>query len=180
VDGFFTGTGSPVDVNAPADASVPGLTRHALIEARIHPTFANLPDFLCPDPGADVAVMRLATPITDIAPLRLRASGPPALGATCRAIGYGLHTEDGGTTFGQKRAGKEIVAEVTTSSIGVRLGTAVAADGDSGGPLLCEGAIAAVTSCHADGDAGIATQIEFYGRIDVARPFIDQALADWR
>ena len=45
--------------------------------------------------------------------------------------------------------------------------TSIADSGDSGGPLLCDGVLAGVTSCHDDGDWHIHARA---GRVVAGRP----------
>lgn len=109
-------------------------------------------------PSKDLLLAHLATPSFDIAPLPLNPGplpgGPlPAIGATCTGVGFGAHNESNGSvTFETKRSCTEIVESANTTTAAVRMVSGVADHGDSGGPLLCGGAIAAVVHNHTDGD----------------------------
>lgn len=100
------------------------------------------PDYVFP--VADVAVIRLAEPVTAIAPARVNDVGTPAFGTAGTIVGYGLETAAAGDT-GIKRVGS-----VTTAPCvgGISNATSVCWDykgpgantcvGDSGGPLLLD------------------------------------------
>ena len=57
--------------------------------------------------------------------------------------------------------------------------TGIADRGDSGGPLLCNGKIAAVTSCHVDGSYPDCTRSEVYARVDNIATWIDAVEKKW-
>jgi hypothetical protein len=97
---------------------------------------------------------------------------------TCDAVGFGLHDEAADETAGQKRTGTETVRAIASASLEVAAGTGIADSGDSGGPLLCGGVIAGVTSCHLDGDWP-QHNVEQYARIDTAAAWIDRQIEAW-
>src|SRR5262249_17590417 len=80
--------------------------------------------------------------------------------------------------FLQKRTGWEVVTSVNPTSIQVRYAGAVADHGDSGGPLLWQGAIAGTTSCHIDGGWPMH-RVEYYARTDAVRNWIAERLEAW-
>lgn len=104
----------------------------------LHPTF-NFP-------VGDVAVLRLTTPVTGVAPTPINAASRPAFGTSGTIVGFGR--SGGGFDYGLKRAG----AVTTASCTGVSNTTSVCwhfsdplgppgsnsntCNGDSGGPLF--------------------------------------------
>jgi hypothetical protein len=101
----------------------------------VHPAY----DF----PRADLAVVRLATPVTGVAPARLDDTGPPT-GTGGRIVGFGS------TGGGQQDLGLKRVGSITTGSCGEPAideealcwtfdgDGANTCRGDSGGPLLVD------------------------------------------
>lgn len=185
VEGFYTGTGKATGMVSPS--TVASMVRHEVAEAVAFPTYEKPKKPIpfdpswrgCPNPTTDVALIRLAKPIPNVKPMKLGSSAAPAVGSTCVGIGYGLHDASGVTTFGQKRKGTEIVSSVTDVNVIVSAGTGLADSGDSGGPLICNGVIVGATSCHDDGHYP-QHAAEYYARVDVARSWIDEKLAEWR
>jgi Trypsin len=174
IDGFYTGAGSPTtQIGAnPVD----GMTKHAVDKMIAHPSYSASGG--CPNTTFDIGLIHLAAPLTGVATTPYAKNGAPATGTTCTAVGYGTHTENGQDQFEQKRTGTEIMQDVQATSVMVKLGTALADHGDSGGPLICNGVIAGATSCHTDGDWP-AHQLEHYARIDAASAWIDQQIQAW-
>ena len=132
---------------------------------------AAAPSYLfgsCPNHTGDVALLHLSRPLAGVAPLEL-ALRPPAAGATCTAVGFG--------TSAQKRSASETVVASDDSVITVHAGSGIAASGDSGGPLLCGGAIAGTVGCHEDSAPHV---VEYYARVDAVRPWIERTVAEWR
>lgn len=125
----------------------------------------------CPNESGDVGLIHLARPLDGVAPMKL-ASRTPVAGVSCTAVGFGEH--DG--TSGQKRSASETVVATDGSVITVHRGSGIADHGDSGGPLLCAGAIAGTTSCHVD----TPHVVEYYARVDALRSWIEQTVASWR
>jgi hypothetical protein len=85
----------------------------------------------------DAALLRLATPVTDVAPFRLPAPGdaPVAPGDTVRAVGYG-DTKDPGQPAGRRRQGLLRVTGVSAGAFQAGPAPAMSCVGDSGGPVL--------------------------------------------
>jgi len=100
----------------------------------------------------DLLLAHLATPIYDVAPMVLRSSRP-GVGETCTGVGFGAHNETNGTvTFDRKRSASEKIESSDATTIVVKMVDGIADHGDSGGPLFCNGSIAAVVHNHTDGD----------------------------
>jgi hypothetical protein len=103
----------------------------------VHPDYAF--------PVADVAVIRLASAVTGIAPLRLNDAGTPPVGSAGTIVGFGVQSAAADDS-GVKRAGSVVTAPCPE---GVPDATSVCWDyvgppgantceGDSGGPLLID------------------------------------------
>jgi len=108
--------------------------------------------YLC---DSDIALIVLATPITDIAPLAVRLSATSAKGETIRSVGYGQNDKSApiGTRF--RKAGVPVLAQGKAISpsktpLGAHefeVGRSIC-QGDSGGPAISEqtGAVIGVVS----------------------------------
>ena len=127
-------------------------------------------------PTNDVALLRLSP--MEFQPLDVSNLGLPSPGTTCTGIGYGAHNESNGTvTSGVKRSCLEAVDSADATTTAVHMVTGVADHGDSGGPLLCSGRIAAVVHNHTDGDWPVHTH-ENYATIDPQ--WIASTVASWQ
>lgn len=130
--------------------------------------------------GIDLALLRLKTPVTDVKPMPLEYTLPPT-GTAIMAVGYGLSTENGITTFGNKRSGTGSIKSATKDDqwIKVSKGTGIADAHDSGGPLIYqnpvtrESFVIGVVHGHADSDSN--HQVERYSHLD--REWIAKATA---
>jgi hypothetical protein len=151
------------------------MVRHAVDNQANHPSYQEGP---CPNATLDVALIHLAAPITDIQPIPIATSSAPSTGASCTAVGFGAYGAGPVATSEAKRTGTEIVQAVAQTYVTVTSGTGLADEGDSGGPLICGGAIAATTSCHTDGAWPVHTT-EYYGRVDAANAWITSTLSQW-
>ncbi len=172
---FYTGTGNAT-TELGTDASVGSLVKHDVLDRAGYPGFDHFVS--CPNAIPDLGLIRLKEPITDIKPVRF-GGALPAEGDTCRAIGFGTHLNDAGLTdYEQKRTGTEIVQGVLDTTILVRVGSALADHGDSGGPLICGDRIIGTTSCHLDGDWPQHQQ-EYYARVDLGEHWVVAKVADW-
>jgi hypothetical protein len=170
---FFTGPGAPEPVSNP---TLPGnLARYDAATWAVHPGYDGN-ESQCPNTSQDVALVHLASPVYVVLPLSI-ASSPPNPGDSCQAVGYGWHEDD---TFMQKRSASETVASIGNPFLAVTRGSGIADHGDSGGPLLCGGAIAGATSCHADG-SGASHNTEYYTRTDTdaVTSWISGQIAQW-
>jgi hypothetical protein len=151
---------------------------HLIDQQVVYPTYGR--SNACPNPTIDVALMHLASPITDIPPVALPAAGdpPPAPGTTCTAIGYGANLQGSVQTLQAKRTATSTITSVSTQDIFVSEGTGIADSGDSGGPLVCNGFLVGTVACHADGQTGDHTT-EHYVLVGAALDWIQQTLAAW-
>jgi secreted trypsin-like serine protease len=174
VEGFYTGTGRPASVLG--EKTVKGLTRHVVAEQVAHPSFRKS---ACPNATFDLGLIRLDKPLVGVTPVKITAGSAPQIGATCKGVGFGLHTEGGNSSFAQKRAGTQIVQALGPSTILVKMGTALADSGDSGGPLICDGVIVGATSCHNDGRYPQTHELEYYARLDPELAWVKQKIAEW-
>lgn len=172
--GFFVGPGAP----KAGDLSQPpaGMTKYDVVATVTAPDYARTDG--CPNATHDVALIRLGTAVSGVAPVPY-ATKPVARGTTCTAVGYGDYVDDKeGDTFERKRSGSEIVTSLAGASLDVTFGTAIADIGDSGGPLLCDQAVAAVVSCHLDG-SWPEHRAETYARIDDLSGWLKQQVEVW-
>lgn len=165
ITSFYTGAGEPV---TDLTSTPTNLVRHAVNG------WAELPGYAgparCPAHG-DIGLVHLAEPITDITPMRFGRAASALSSRRCEAVGYGTHRGPEGITYKQKRWGFMNLLEIRddavragqgdTPSVGRDGGAIVlpAGDdpngyndrGDSGGPILCDDAVFAVTSCGPSG-----------------------------
>jgi hypothetical protein len=117
--------------------------------------------------GSDLAVMRLATPVTGIAPSPINTIGKPPTGTSGIIVGFGI-TEQASSDAGIKRAGTLTVASCAapginsanhvcatlSSPLGASSGTC---HGDSGGPLFVDlGSGLAIAGTTSGGDSNSA------------------------
>jgi hypothetical protein len=122
--------------------------------------------------------VRLTAPVDGVTPLK-RALGLPEPGERCTAVGFGRYDAPaGGVTDGDKREASELIVGTSAAAIEVEMATGFVDPGDSGGPLLCDGAVVGVTSCKADG-AWPAPRRAHYARLDVVSTWIDTLVEAW-
>lgn len=119
-------------------------------EIIIHPCYEKPKSEGCPGDKIDIAIVRLASPITDVAPLRVVerpleyfwGTLSPYEGDSCMAIGFGAHlTADKKATLGTRRSARSTIKSVDKTELVTVRGTGIATSGDSGGPLVCGGRI---------------------------------------
>jgi len=176
---FYTGAGSPTSTYESIDAALASMARHPTAMGGVaHPSYV-FDEQTCPARGPDVALVELAAPVTDIAPVSivpLSAAGP----VWCQPVGFGMHETDTGATIAEKRFTTESVTGITPDVISTKRVQGhwlygMSAPGDSGGPLFCsvtrtangrvppppssepgEGeGLSAVTSCGATASEGV-------------------------
>jgi len=116
----------------------------------------------------DLAVIASTTPLAG-APSALRALPVDATGMTVWILGYGSDGVDAG---GIRREGTASIARLDPSSIELVPAPALTCGGDSGGPVLLDGDVVAITSYGDPLCATTSTAI----RIDASRGFIDDAI----
>jgi secreted trypsin-like serine protease len=177
VTGFYTGVGAPT---SSSEQAAPNMVRHAVSDSAAYPKYSSTED-ACPNTGNDVALVKLAQPITNIKPVPY-ARTKTQVGKKCVTVGFGDHEGASGKEWGRKRSATVIVEDLSPPAILTGEGNGTPASGDSGGPLLCDGTIVGVTSCggSASNDPlGIEGPEEFYGRIDTIHEWIDETIAKW-
>src|SRR5262245_40426152 len=130
-------------------------------------------------PRGDVALGRLASPITDVAPLPLATAAPKA-GAILRITGWGATTSVNPVPVTHLMTGQVRAKRVTGSSVLV-VGFAPAPDTsacvwDSGAPYFSESANGgvALVSIESDGPACPHSQEETTSRVDRIADWIQQ------
>lgn len=139
----------------------------------IHPCYDAPKGFGCPNDGAvDIALVRLAEPITDVVPLKVVDHSifdfwqlvSPYIGQSCDAVGFGAHVgDDKKATFGSRRSATSSVATVGRTELATVRGTGIATSGDSGGPLVCNGQIIGTVRGSAGG--AIPKDVSPYERV---------------
>ncbi len=175
IDGFYTGAGKRVAAVGEDPAS--GMQRHAVAAQLAHPSYSASGG--CPNQTYDVGLIRLSQPLKGVKPLPLAATAP-AYSTACNIIGYGVHNADSDAeTFEQKREASVWVKSLGATWIDLLWKTGIADHGDSGGPLLCNGDIAAVTSC---GDDGVYPDHReaYYARVDNIDKWIVATTKKWQ
>jgi secreted trypsin-like serine protease len=133
-------------------------------------------------PRGDVALARLASPVTDITPLPMAAAAPKA-GAILRLTGWGATTSVNPVPVTHLMTGQVKVKRVIGTSVLV-VGYAPAPDTsaclwDSGAPYFSEssGGTTALVSVESDGPACPHSQEETTTRIDRNADWIRQTIA---
>ncbi len=128
-------------------------------------------------PVNDVALAKLASPVYDVAPLRL-GSGSPAIGDVLRITGWGSLTDDNPTPATHLQTGQVKVATVDDTTVGV-VGylpqpTTSACVYDSGAPYFAEPRHGAprLVSVESEGPDCPHDQVETTARVDNQLPWI--------
>jgi secreted trypsin-like serine protease len=170
---FVDATGAPVSGPVPRPTTVTVGQNDLTSPKRRHPTVAAIA--VDQAPGTDIALVKLARPVTDIAPLAV-ASSPPALGMTLRITGWGA-TSALPIPAGRLHTGQVTVASIAATTIGVR-GLAPAPDTsaclyDSGAPYFSEGPGGPrLVAVESDGPTCPHDQEETAARADVVAAWI--------
>lgn len=137
------------------------------------------PDYVPETHAYDAALLRLATPVPET-PLRLPGPTGFALapGMAARVLGFG-ETKDAQAPSGRRRQGTLSVTEVSPSAFRAGPAPAMSCVGDSGGPVLVNGATGEVLAgITASGDVACRKEA-FNVRVDALRgsfvqPFLDE------
>ncbi len=134
-------------------------------------------------PGHDVGVLRLATAVTDVAPVPLNTTPLQQgdVGKMLRHIGYGVTNGTNQTGFGTRRQVALPIRQVTTLELESGATGKQTCNGDSGGPALM------VTAGHtAERLIGITsygdeacTQSGFDTRVDTVAEYVRTTAAGW-
>jgi hypothetical protein len=151
----------------------------AVSSIAVHPTF----DF----PVGDVAVLKLATPVTGVAPTPINTTRVPPPGTPATIVGFG-RSGDPNFDYGIKRAGAVVTSPCTegvsdTTSLCFRfdapLGTpgsnSDTCNGDSGGPMFVDfgcGPVIAGTTSGGTSDACQTPDASYDGNVFTYRAWI--------
>ncbi|HEY0481124.1 MAG TPA: FG-GAP-like repeat-containing protein [Kofleriaceae bacterium] len=99
-------------------------------------------------PTRDLLIAHLTSPIMDIAPAVLGDGSLPGVGTSCTAVGSGTHNVGNNSSLGLKRSATVQVTSATSDTVAVQAVTGIPDEGDSGGPLSCNGSVVAVVRDH--------------------------------
>jgi hypothetical protein len=179
---FYTGEGFPT---ADSSSPPPPLTftaSYAAVAVKTHPQFVDGCPRIAGAPSNDVGLIYLGhTFRLGSLPYATTSSDEPALNAQVTAVGFGLH-DDG--TIEEKYTATGIIASTSQSgflevSRGSQANNGIASKGDSGGPLLYNGKIAAITKCQSTSDD--YSHQEWYTRLDTTsvQNFITSTVSGW-
>jgi hypothetical protein len=151
----------------------------AVSSVAVHPTF----DF----PVGDVAVLKLATPVTGIAPTPINTNQVPPPGTPATIVGFG-RSGDPNFDYGIKRAGAVVtapcqagVSDATsvcfnfTAPLGAPGSNSDTCNGDSGGPLFVDfgcGPVVAGTTSGGSSDACLPNDASYDGNVYYYRTWI--------
>ncbi len=139
---FFYGTPP-----AGKDARFDVLSVASIADVAAHPCYTD--PSKCGGQKVDVAVLHLAAPIRDVAPIAI-VDQPleylwgllsPYEGDSCTAIGFGAHLQGSRATLQVRRSARATIDDVGIVELVTVWGTGIATGGDSGGPLVCAGRI---------------------------------------
>jgi len=177
--GFYVGRGTPTtDVDYD---SLSGMTKYDVVD--VHSFTTDLADVVspdattCPRKSIDIALIRLAKPVTGVTPLAL-SDALPKVGDACTVTGYGDHGTGDGTTDLQRRTANVEIVSSSAPAISSKWKSGIDDRGDSGGPLLCNGKIAGTVSCGPD-FAGPTDSRSFYVPMATQRAAINDVINGW-
>jgi MYXO-CTERM domain-containing protein len=176
---FYTGLGAPVATPAEVP-SIPGLTKYEIASSARHPQAVTVPASSPTYPWQyDVAHVVLTKAASE-APLSygVTVSAPQ----TCTNVGYGLNgAATGSGTGGLRRKGALTVAGAPNpqghSLLAASSGPNFANVGDSGGPVICGGIVAGVSSWSSWNAANIITSNVYVGTDGSVKAWIDTLVA---
>lgn len=154
-------------------------------ETVVHRCYATPKAEDCPDDRIDIALVRLATPITDVQPLPVVRwplayfwnTISPYRGDSCKAVGFGAFlSNDGKASFGMRRSAKSIIDSIGDTELITVRDTGIATSGDSGGPLVCNdyivGTVRGSSATAVPGESPYERHKEGYERSDLWRSWI--------
>ncbi|MEZ4368770.1 MAG: trypsin-like serine protease [Kofleriaceae bacterium] len=126
-----------------------------------------------PADGPDLALVRTLASLAP-APLPVRTEAPIA-GTSARVLGYGRTVADDPASGGQRHAAAVTLGAVSGDFVAFGAVGATSCTGDSGGPVLADGALVGVVSYGADGCVGSA----FAARVDRVADQLAEVMAAW-
>jgi hypothetical protein len=150
-----------------------------------HPSYtpSGFPEF-------DVAILKLAAPVTGVVPTPINTAASPSFGSAGTIAGFG-QTSGGANDYGIKRAGAVVTSDCTgivsplgntelvcwrfTSPVGPPGTDANTCQGDSGGPLFVDlgsGVTVAGVTSGGTGDTCLATDESYDANVFTYRAFI--------
>lgn len=183
IQGFFLGRGKPIRRGVDTSAS-DTMRKVPIAEKIIHPSYECKTD--CEQWKGwdlDMAIIVLAEPVTDVAPVRFGLL-EPSKEAVCRTVGFGdfvadWDAADAAPTVKEKRSASSTISRVRPYVFETTWLDGVADSGDSGGPILCEregiSNLVGTVAYHTDGE-GAQHVREWYARVDVAMPWLEERL----
>jgi secreted trypsin-like serine protease len=138
--------------------------------------------------GADLAIAKLASPVSGIHPLHV-AANPPAVGTVARIVGFGWYTTGSVAVPGAVRSpstqaytGTVKVQDVTETEVGMADDRAEPVTGclyDSGAPYVVErGGAPFLVSVESDGPTCPHNQREITARADNLHDWIEEIIGD--
>lgn len=127
-------------------------------------------------PSNDIALAKLATPVTDITPIGLRTSAPQ-VGAVLRIAGWGA-TSATGQPVNHLQTGQFKISSVTATTVLVKgylpnANTSACAY-DSGAPYFYEGVVPTIVGVESTGPNCPHNQAETTARVDTVVSWINQ------
>jgi hypothetical protein len=142
------------EISFERDTTLPTTTWRAVDSVVLHEGYVSQVEFhIFLETPNDIALIFLAEPVTDVAPIRI-ATAAPAVGAAIDIADYGQRVIGDNTTVGIRHVAPVEVTEIGDSEIrthGIGDPLPCGAAGDSGGAALADGEVVGVSS-HFGGD----------------------------